>query len=73
MIDLPQDGPGAPGSILETEGRNGAVWIQAGPLLSSFFMFEEIESLRYLVPDTLPLVLALIGLLLTLLLELRPR
>lgn len=49
------------------------MWIQSGPLLSSFLMFEEIESLRYLVPDTLPLVLALIGLLLTLLLELRPR
>lgn len=49
------------------------MWIQAGPLLSSFFMFEEIESLRYLVPDTLPLILALIGLLLTLLLEFRPR
>ena len=47
--------------------------IQAGPLLSSFFMFEEIAALGHLVPDTLPLVLALIGLLLTLLLEFRPR
>lgn len=49
------------------------MWIQAGPLLSNFLMYEEMKFLRYLVPDTLPLVLALIGLLLTLLLELRPR
>ncbi|GAB4362891.1 MAG: hypothetical protein Kow00128_03110 [Deltaproteobacteria bacterium] len=47
--------------------------ILAGPLLSSFFMFEEIEALGALMPDTLPLILCLIGLLLTLLLEIRPR
>lgn len=45
--------------------------IQAGPLLSSFLMFGEAGPSRYLVPDTVPLVLGLIGLLFTLLLEFR--
>lgn len=49
------------------------MWIQAGPLLSTFFMFEEIASLRFLVPDSFILCLALLGLLLTLLLDFRPR
>lgn len=41
----------------------------AGPLLSSFLVFEEILAFRHLVPDQAPLLLALAGLLLALLLE----
>lgn len=47
--------------------------LQAGPLLSTFFMFEEVASLRFLVPDSLAVFLALLGLLLALLLDVRPR
>ncbi len=47
--------------------------ILAGPLLSSFLMFEGIEAPGFLIPGTIPLVLCMIGLLLTLLLEFRPR
>ncbi|MDH3238058.1 MAG: hypothetical protein OEM47_05995 [Deltaproteobacteria bacterium] len=45
----------------------------AGPLLSSFLMYDEIEALRYLVPSDFVLYLALLGLLLTLLLDFRHR
>ncbi len=45
----------------------------AGPLLSSFLMYDEIAALRYLIPDDFVLFLALAGLLLTLLLDFRPR
>jgi hypothetical protein len=45
----------------------------AGPLLSSFLMYDEIEALRYLVPNDFVLYLALLGLLLTLLLDFRRR
>ena len=45
----------------------------AGPLLSSFMMYEEIEALRHLVPNEFVLYLALLGLLLTLLLDFRHR
>lgn len=45
----------------------------AGPLLSSFLMFDGIEALRHLVPSDSVLCLALLGLLLTLLLDVRPR
>jgi hypothetical protein len=48
------------------------VWIQAGPLLSSFLMLGETASSWSLVPDAFPLVLILIGLLLALLCRLRP-
>lgn len=43
----------------------------AGPLLSSFLMYDEIEALRYLIPNDFVLYLALLGLLLTLLLDFR--
>lgn len=45
----------------------------AGPPLASFFMFEEIAAFRDLVPSDFVLYLALAGLLLTLLLDFRPR
>jgi hypothetical protein len=45
----------------------------AGPLLSSFLMYDEIEALGYLVPNDFVLYLALLGLLLTLLLDFRYR
>jgi len=45
----------------------------AGPLLANFWMFEEIEALRHLVPNDFVLYLALLGLLLTLLLDFRHR
>lgn len=45
----------------------------AGPLLANFWMYEEIDSLRYLVPSDFVLFLALAGLLLTLLLDFRTR
>lgn len=45
----------------------------AGPLLSSFMMFDGIENLRHLVPSDFVLYLALLGLLLTLLLDFRLR
>lgn len=49
------------------------MWIQAGPLLSSFLMLQGVESPGGRIPDTLPLTLALVGLLLTVLLRLRTR
>lgn len=45
----------------------------AGPLLSSFLMYDGIEELRHLVPNDFVLYLALLGLLLTLLLDFRHR
>ncbi len=46
----------------------------AGPPLASFLVFEEIFAFRHLVPARTPLLLALVGLLLVLLLEgIRPR
>ncbi len=45
----------------------------AGPLLANFWMYEEIDALRYLMPSDLVLYLALAGLLLTLLLDFRAR
>jgi hypothetical protein len=45
----------------------------AGPLLSSFLMFEEIETLRPPVPIDFVLYLALLGLLLAFLLDFRHR
>lgn len=45
----------------------------AGPLLANFFMYEEIDALRYLMPSDFVLYLALAGLLLTLLLDFRTR
>jgi len=47
--------------------------LQAGPLLASFLMFEEITAFRDLVPSEFPLYLALAGLLLSLFLDFRPR
>ncbi|MGZ8432046.1 MAG: hypothetical protein ACXW4G_03790 [Candidatus Deferrimicrobiaceae bacterium] len=47
--------------------------LQAGPLLSSFLMFDEITAFRHLVLNEFVLYLALAGLLLTLLLDLFPR
>ena len=43
----------------------------AGPLLANFWMYEEIDALRYLMPSDFVLYLALAGLLLTLLLDFR--
>ena len=40
-----------------------------GPLLANFWMDEEIDALRYLMPSDFVLYLALGGLLLTLLLD----
>ena len=45
----------------------------AGPLLASFLMFDEIDALRYLLPGVVILCVALAGLLLTFLLDLRAR
>jgi hypothetical protein len=45
----------------------------AGPLLADFLMYDEIAALRYLIPGDFVLFLALAGLLLTLLLDVRPR
>jgi len=45
----------------------------AGPLLSSFMMFYEIEALHHLVPLEFVLYLALLGLLLTFFLDFRHR
>ncbi len=45
----------------------------AGPLLADFWMYEEIDALRYLMPSDFVLYLALAGLLLTLLLDFRTR
>jgi hypothetical protein len=45
----------------------------AGPLLSSFMMFYEIDALHHLVPLDLVLYLALLGLLLTFFLDFRHR
>ena len=45
----------------------------AGPLPANFWMYEEIDALRYLMPSDLVLYLALAGLLLTLLLDFRAR
>jgi len=45
----------------------------AGPLLANFWMYEEIDALRYLMPSDFVLYLALAGLLLTLLLDFRTR
>ena len=45
----------------------------AGPLLANFWMYEEIDALRYLVPCDFVLYLALAGLLLTPLLDFRTR
>jgi hypothetical protein len=45
----------------------------AGPLLASFWMYEEIDALRHLIPNDFVLYLALAGLLLTLLLDFRTR
>ena len=47
--------------------------LQAGPLLASFLMFDEITAVRHLVLNEFVLYLALAGLLLTLLLDLFPR
>ncbi len=47
--------------------------LHAGPPLASFFMFEEIAAFRDLLPPDFVLYLALAGLLLTLLLDFRPR
>ena len=47
--------------------------LQAGPLLTSFLMFDEITAFRHLVPNEFVLYFALAGLLLTLLLDLLPR
>ena len=47
--------------------------LQAGPLLASFLMFDEITACRHLVLNEFVLYLALAGLLLTLLLDLLPR
>lgn len=45
----------------------------AGPPLANFFMFDEIVALRHLIPNDFILFLALVGLLLTLLLDFRSR
>lgn len=45
----------------------------AGPLLSSFMMFYEIEALHNLVPLDFVLYLVLMGLLLTFILDFRHR
>lgn len=47
--------------------------VSAGPLLSSFLLFWEDGAPWYRAPDLLLPVLCLIGLLFTLLLELRTR
>jgi hypothetical protein len=47
--------------------------LQAGPLLVSFLIFEEITAFRDLVPSEFVLYLALAGLLLSLFLDFRPR
>jgi len=57
----------------ESDSREMQMTPVAGPLLSSFMMYEEIEALRYLVPNDFVLYLALLGLLLTLLLDFRLR
>lgn len=44
--------------------------VQAGPLLSSFLVFDEITAFRHLVPNSTVLLLALIGLLVALFLAL---
>ena len=44
-----------------------------GPLLANFWMYEEIDALRYLIPGDFVLYLALAGLLLTLFLDFRTR
>lgn len=45
--------------------------VQAGPLLSSFLVFDEITAFRYIVPNSFVLLLALLGLLIALLLDFR--
>ena len=45
--------------------------LQAGPPLANFWMYEEIEALGHLIPNDFVLFLALVGLLLTLLLDFR--
>ncbi|KRT72802.1 MAG: hypothetical protein XU12_C0015G0034 [Deltaproteobacteria bacterium CSP1-8] len=47
--------------------------LQAGPLLVSFLIFEEITAIRDLVPSEFVLYFALVGLLLSLFLDFCPR
>src|SRR3989304_9888474 len=53
--------------------ENRSMILQAGPLLISFLMFEEITAFCDLVPSEFVLYLALAGLLLSLFLDFRPR
>src|SRR3990170_8027566 len=54
-------------------GGDRSIILQAGPLLVSFLMFDEITAFRDLVPSEFVLYFALVGLLLSLFLAFCPR